>query len=811
MAIRITTLRRLAQADPNNPVWAEDQRVFEQERLRQIQREVTDAAAAMDMERVSALDRELQNASWIELPPGALIRWVAELHDGGLQKQTRASLAQLADQLNEAFSAVDEERARQYRQSWNRLTQASPLALGDDLYERAAPALKWLDEEDERRRHSEEHEAAVAALEQALDRDTSAQRLERMYHAALRHGYELSEQLDLRYQRRMRGLESSAARRRYLIIAASAAGILLLSTAVAYGVWHWRVASQIATSTVSLEKLIQEEKLLDAQQYFTQLQTTNAVVANSPRLTELAVRMQSATEAEERRSKAFADALQKAISLGPGSHDQSALAEAGRLVKTDPERAHLGEFNAQVTAWRDEEQRRVDGAFLNDLRSIRSQLEELEASTAESGQALLLKVNELRSECQALKAKGHGVSPAALAQIQPMWARLDTLTDRADRLKEEERLLAEIARAGSDVKRFLATMGDYTEKLHDVPRSQDFKQVITEATLWAALRQWNDLARTSAAGKTNARAASILLQKINTLLASESGFPQAEAWKARLPYLEAVAARESDGKANLAQLEKLYNDPLMTRLSMVESPAGRRFYLNNPPDIKRDKGNPIRYIAAFDLSDKPMTIQGKDIVFAGRAPQAALSKDLCDLLGELTDDNWEQTFHRLAMAVASSHKQTEPLLRFSLLRRTLEVGSQGSSVSKKHFRRPLEALTRSKVSPFVNWLDPLDKEAPEARAEAEKVLDALGLEALAADIAQDVETERRLPDQEYVWHGHLLRNADGQWKLQSSSNSLDGELFVVRRGRDPEKVVIEEIGAIEENQLSLYPRVRARI
>ena len=74
--LRIATLRRLAELDGNNPVWAEDLHTFEQERLKQLQQEAAAAIAADDSVALSELCQELHNTGWQELPPESLVQWV---------------------------------------------------------------------------------------------------------------------------------------------------------------------------------------------------------------------------------------------------------------------------------------------------------------------------------------------------------------------------------------------------------------------------------------------------------------------------------------------------------------------------------------------------------------------------------------------------------------------------------------------------------------------------------------------------------------------------------------------------------------
>src|SRR5205823_3118582 len=69
---RLVVLRSIAEVDTRNPVWADDITVFEQARLRQMEKEVDDAAGRNDTAALAGLREEVHKSQWRVAPPNAL-------------------------------------------------------------------------------------------------------------------------------------------------------------------------------------------------------------------------------------------------------------------------------------------------------------------------------------------------------------------------------------------------------------------------------------------------------------------------------------------------------------------------------------------------------------------------------------------------------------------------------------------------------------------------------------------------------------------------------------------------------------------
>ena len=162
-------MRKLAAQDANNPIWNDDLRTFEKARFRQVQSEAALAAQNRNVATISQLLAEIEQQTWVEPPPKALVQGLRKADAQFRGQQTRALLNDLDARLNDAFAARDPIRGRLARQEWIALTASAPLAPTDPIWDRVQPPLNWLEEEDRRDELDHAHEEAITALWSALD------------------------------------------------------------------------------------------------------------------------------------------------------------------------------------------------------------------------------------------------------------------------------------------------------------------------------------------------------------------------------------------------------------------------------------------------------------------------------------------------------------------------------------------------------------------------------------------------------------------------------------------------------------------
>ena len=209
---RIAIMRKLAAQDASNPIWTDDLRTFEKARFRELQSEAALAAQNRNVATISQLLAEIEQQSWVEPPPKALVQGLRKADAQFRGQQTRALLTDLDARLNDAFAARDPIRGRLARQEWIALTASAPLAPTEPIWDRVQPPLNWLQEEDCRDGLDNAHEEAIAALLCTLDDPAQIPpaELERLAHAVLQYGRGMPEGVQQRYvDARLRSAEAA--------------------------------------------------------------------------------------------------------------------------------------------------------------------------------------------------------------------------------------------------------------------------------------------------------------------------------------------------------------------------------------------------------------------------------------------------------------------------------------------------------------------------------------------------------------------------------------------------------------------------
>src|SRR4051812_46313879 len=115
---RLGVLRTIAAQDTESPFWYDDVTAYERERLHQIQIESASAAARGDVQALRSLDEELRDPAWATPPPAALVKRVGTDLTAAVRDAARRHLAEAVEGLGHAFSNLDLDAARRFRDVW---------------------------------------------------------------------------------------------------------------------------------------------------------------------------------------------------------------------------------------------------------------------------------------------------------------------------------------------------------------------------------------------------------------------------------------------------------------------------------------------------------------------------------------------------------------------------------------------------------------------------------------------------------------------------------------------------------------------
>ena len=236
--LRAETLRSLAVADPENPIWDQDVRTFEEERVKELQQEVPQAIANRDVTTLNALGAELENfGCWSERPE-ALISQIALARSNAARQQGLGELRCTGGCLNAMHAARDVDGGRRVKAQWDSLFATWGQFADPRLLRGVAAALDWLREQDELAEQAARHKSAVANLDQAVTARRPAEVLHHLYREVKRVG-DVSPRLEKRYREQLETIDRAARWNLRLSVAIFVFFILFVAGIIAINVLHY--------------------------------------------------------------------------------------------------------------------------------------------------------------------------------------------------------------------------------------------------------------------------------------------------------------------------------------------------------------------------------------------------------------------------------------------------------------------------------------------------------------------------------------------------------------------------------------------
>jgi hypothetical protein len=798
---RIQVLRQLAEQDAQNAIWREDLSTYEQERQRQLHKEVTAASEAGNLAVLMSLDEELRGDPWLEAPPAGLLSRAAEARTRLLRHSARQELEQLATALDEAHCQFDLPAGRQLRGRWNAAAAVARIKADDALARKVAPTLDWLAQQDRLEAAAAAQRQAVAQLESALLHGADRGQLEALYQAATLEGQELPAELEQQYRERLTAIDRRAARRRRLRMAARFLVTVGVSAAIAAFALHETESGRIAAAAAALAQLIDDGKLDEAQEFADRLAKSSPDWAADTRVASLVVRIEGLKNEDAQRHEAFEASLAAALAGGDEQPDQEAVARAHSLVRTPTEQTELMELDGRITAARTARQERRETDFRSSLAKLSSRVEALSANRALVSTERLPVIDTLRQDLAALQRDSTDlVDPDSRRELDALSAKVDADAKNARGQVDQQAQEAAITRAVGDVTAFHQAMQGYVDRFQQAPRTPAFTRTLAESALWSEVDDWNALVATwgsATAGATDPKRAGALAAAIKAFCGKHPEWPGNATLQARVPNLQAVARRVEDDQPLTAGLERLFRDPLMADVWLVELKDHKRYYTRTAPDATGTGLVHFKYVAGFDLSEKTRNIKSTEVHPARRAPQVALSEKALQILAGLNGENWDSSFRELIAEIWRSDAKgpkIDPLLKLKLLQQTVEVAARGSSALESELAQQIKMMQGSKVSPIANWLEPDDAEANTSREQAVRELDMLAKVPPSTNTAAEKAAQAKGPlGKAFQWVGWLRKGPDDRWQCAADQPlPQSGKLYVLAAAG--EKEVLHAIG-----------------
>ena len=242
LAVRLQVLRSIVSVDPINPAWRKDLEAFEEERLKELGREVDQAVAANNDVEMRKLQKELSQSWCVPVPAYLRDKLNIKLrgkHFQSLQKQ----LEELVGQLQQAHDKRNIEKAQAMVDEIREIVGESGMAMPAELSDRAENAMRWLNDEKKRRRLTARYEATLRQLRRELHSEASTDELKRSHNAlfvaAKNVSQTIPESLDEEYHDVIRSRKRQAKHRRFVNTALIVLGIVILVTSMAIVLNWW--------------------------------------------------------------------------------------------------------------------------------------------------------------------------------------------------------------------------------------------------------------------------------------------------------------------------------------------------------------------------------------------------------------------------------------------------------------------------------------------------------------------------------------------------------------------------------------------
>ncbi len=798
---RLSVLQRIAASDQGNSAWTRDLEVFEKARFQEIHKELAAAIQKKNLAALTRLRRELTSQPWQTPPPQQLMDRLDQAWRRQRKSQARRKLQKLAQALHEAFNASDLETAQTLRRQWHALAEVTELAPEDPLWTEAAPAFQWLEEQDEQELLQQEHQRAVAQLEQLLNSGTSdALQLEQAIYQATKDGFELPEHLAQRAHRRLEAIQRSARRRVRAVVLSVSLVVVLLAGGIGFVVHRQVQARQIEQHANVVKSLLEQGQLLEAQEHLQRLERETPTVFQAPAIRRLQAEVRQKLEDDARRVaelEQLLDAVRRVVQASPHwtnlQQAQKDLRKARSLCKTADETADVLQLQQQV---RDVEMRlrqEADSRFSRDLESLVQQEKKLAGDDPAA-------LEELLEQAESLKKRPH-VSLELVRQGSALQALIDRLQDRLQAARQWQRrqqALDEITQAVGSVAAYRAALHSYARLFPQDSRSGNFKRLAEQqAACWEAMLSWNDVARVWEqldVTKANVATARNRLRHLQQLQEQSRRFPILarlhEPLASRVEYLKSVLARYNFQDEPITQtlIRNWFQQPEMRDLSMIQTKDGTRYYMLQKPRLG-ENAVVIRYWRdPSGENERTKTIPLNQIAnpragstFVWESPQASFVPKGVRILAKAGPGTWESAF--LQLEAEARKADMDPLITVFFLKAVMETGSRGSTALDQAWKPSRSLIESASLDPTVNWINPRDEQAALERERARKLLAQLPeSQQVAQEVQQRLQALRRpLRFARIRWVGWLYRGMDKQWQcgLKETHSRLSGTLAVL--------------------------------
>lgn len=833
LADRITVLRSIAKRDADNDLWRKDLRSYEKARFGEIEKELRNAFAKKDFSKIDDLRNELNDDQWLLKIPDPLRKTTEDNYRLLVSADSLRKLEGLAEKIYASFSAFDVKTTMALQKQWNKhVSRVRDGSKKLELEDSVQSAFEWLEDEIVGEEEKLAQQTAYNQLDAAIDDPgvTKAE-LQRTMGVCDRFEDPVPDKVERRYEQRIRALELKEKRKTFITVF-SIVSLIVVLAGIGIGLFLWQAArAQLAENVNTLERLLNESKLTEANGFLEKLEIENPQISDVPEVGTLKLRLQEMQKIESERLLAFEGALSEAEDVLTESADDGnlesvaknrfvsaldGLAQAEGIAIGELEQVQLKELERKIKVRLSEYQNVIDKKFASEVAGLKN------AIAGNQLQSLgKTEVAKLIQSADAIKLRHREVSSATFRASQLDLIRR-RLVDRQKAIAESKQLseaMSKIRNAVGDAMRYKAALNSYVILDKDSSRSADFKTVLAGnlSQTFDLPASWNRLADNWNVGPESLSD----MQRVELVERMERDFSlvleTTQIVSKQKDHF--ISASKSGAKQKLESIKKRLKG-LEFQLSYFEDRNERKYYFKKLPSETSsgytfEVHNQLRNITATKKEHENQSrLKKLGASYFADSPQKVFAESAIQYLDKNESASFESKIIYLLDELVANHDAMDPILRTKLILQFTGVGRSGSKYLNSELEKFESDLSERTVGArTANYLDPEDKNANVVRGKCEPEFRNSKLtspkESFEKNVVPILDAMKPPTLQHYCSLGIAVKEAsrftvlfDPDFKKELTG-SVFAELPTLAATATKSKRILSKVGTFENGELNL--------
>ncbi|WP_294506835.1 hypothetical protein [uncultured Victivallis sp.] len=373
---KIRLLRKIAELDPRNPEWKQNQKQIETEYLPDL---IDRARSAIEQKRFAELEtlqKELTDPAWQVPVPAIVLSKIGKVLDEYHQAERKKAAVAILEEINLAYGIFDVSQLGDAIARWDAICRLEDYEPDPNEQLQVDDAREWLEEKRKTEAAQEAFSTSLKRVNYLLDSEAPLEEVEQEFATLSALEKPIPDYLVDRIAMYRQICENEARHRRILrtvkLVAACLVGILVLG-GVGYSVVYYQIEK---SQTERLRAVIQDRKLLEARKMLKSIEESYPAIAQGAAITELRGELSrleyEITTAREDFRNRIADVDEE---LKRGVPDEafirSKFAECEKLVYFEEDKRALSEKRSEAERRIAAARREADKQFLEQVRHLK--------------------------------------------------------------------------------------------------------------------------------------------------------------------------------------------------------------------------------------------------------------------------------------------------------------------------------------------------------------------------------------------------------------------------------------------------------